>query len=85
MSEKKQRTRNIKAEWTPEVDALVYSRVIRVKTGGWSGETRNVVTGELSVSCAVELIRNLRKAVRQIRDYQVATLNNAVDRAEGPL
>ncbi len=85
MSNKKQRTRNIKLEWSPEVHARVYSRRIDVKTGGYAGQTKYVATGELSVGCAVELIRKLRAGLREIRDYQARTLNAAVDRAEGPL
>lgn len=45
----------------------------------------NQMTGELSVYCAVQLVRDLRRALRKIRDEETARLNQAVQNAEGDL
>lgn len=81
----KQRTRNLKMVFSPDVDADTRNHKIRVKTGGWSGNTKNQMTGELSVYCAVRLVRDLRRALRKIRDEETARLNQAVQSAEGDL
>lgn len=81
----KQRTRNLKMVFSPDVDADTWNHKIRVKTGGWSGNTKNQMTGELSVYCAVQLVRDLRRALRKIRDEETARLNQAVQSAEGDL
>lgn len=81
----KPRTRNLQITFTPNIEAKTYSKTIKVTTGSWSGKTINNMTGELSVFCAVELIRNLRRALRKIRDEETARLNQAVQNAEGDL
>lgn len=81
----KTRTRNLKIIFTPKVEAKSYSQTITVTTGSWSGKTMNSMTGEMSVHCAAQLIRNLRRALRQIRDEEIARLNQAVQSAEGDL
>ena len=81
----KQRTRNLKMVFSPDVDADTWNHKIRVKTGGWSGNAKNQMTGELSVYCAVQLVRDLRRALREIRDEETARLNQAVQSAEGDL
>ena len=81
----KQRTRNLEMVFSPGVDADTWNHKIRVKTGGWSGNTKNRMTGELSVYCAVQLVRDLRRALREIRDEETARLNKAVQDAEGDL
>lgn len=81
----KQRTRNLKMVFSPNVEANTYSRKITIKTGSHSGSTINRMTGELSVYCAVQLVRDLRRALRKIRDEETARLNQAVQNAEGDL
>lgn len=81
----KPRTRNLEITLMPKVEANAYSRTIRVETGGYSGMTRNQMHGELSVNCAVRLVRELRRALRKIRDDETARLNQAVQSAEGDL
>lgn len=81
----KQRTRNLEMVFGPTVEANTYSRKVIVRTGSWSGSTINRMTGELSVYCAVRLVRDLRRALRKIRDEETARLNQAVQSAEGDL
>lgn len=79
------RTRNLKMMFSPIVSVSSDGRQIIVKTGGWSGETTNRMTGALDVWCAVHLVRELRRALRKIRDEETARLNRAVQNAEGDL
>ena len=81
----KQRTRNLEMTFGPKVEANSYARTITVETGSWSGKTINKMKGEMSIYCAVRLIRDLRRALRQIRDEEAARLNRAVQNAEGDL
>ena len=78
-------TRKVDLVWSPEVLAVPSTQKIQIKTGSWKGETRYECTGELSVYCATNLIRNLRRALRKIRDDETAKLNNLVTEAEGSL
>jgi hypothetical protein len=77
-------TRKVRLEWTPKVQTISGQK-IRVETGSWHGETRYEATGELSIHCAVQLVRELRRALRKIRDEETARLEQAVTDAEGGL
>ena len=77
-------TRKVSLEWTAKVQTISGQR-IRIETGSWKGETRYEATGELSIYCAVQLVRDLRRALRKIRDEETARLAQAVTDAEGSL
>lgn len=78
-------TRKVALVWSPEVEAMASAQKIKLTTGSWKGETRWECTAEMSVYCAVSLIKKLRAALRKIRDEETAKLVNAVTDAEGPL
>lgn len=78
-------TRKVELIFSPEVEALPSVQKISIKTGSFKGVTRYECAGQLSVYCATNLIRNLRRALRKIRDEETAKLNNAVTEAEGSL
>ena len=80
MTARKTKHRNIDLEWTPEV--IVAGREIVVTTGVYRGNTRYKCKGELSMWCAARLVKELRKAMRQIRREQLASLNDAISDAE---
>lgn len=69
----------------PDVTAWTHSQKVIVQAGGFAGKVEFLVKGELSVNCAKNLIRELRKALRQIRDETRERLDKAVSDAEGPL
>jgi len=82
---KKTRTIKIPLTWLPQVEAQVYGQKVQIKTGAYPNTTRFECTGELSVNSTVRLIKELRKALRAIRDHQINAMNRAVTDAEGPL
>jgi hypothetical protein len=71
------------------VEGNNYTRCVVIRSGGWSGpagrEALFQVHGELSIECARELVKNLRRAMRKIRDESHDRLSRAVTEAEGPL
>lgn len=77
--------RNLRTTFTPDVKANEYRSTVLITTGTWKGAVRWNVTGELSLECTVRLIVELRKALRQVRDFQVQRVNAAVAKAEGPV
>ena len=81
----KEKTRRVNLHWSPEIEALTKSQKIRVKTGSYHGSTKFECTGEMSIYCATQMIRDLRRALRKIRDDETAKLNAQVNRAEAPL
>ena len=76
----KEKRRNLALEWTPEVK--VSGRDIVVTTGIFKGGTRWECKGELSIWCAAHLVKELRKAMRQIRRDQMQQMNSAIEEAE---
>lgn len=78
-------TRKIKLVFSPKVEAVPSLQKVRVSTGSWMGKTQYACAGDLSVYCAVQLVRELRRALRRIRDEETAKLANAVTDAEGGL
>lgn len=76
----------VKATVTPEVTPLYCEQKVRIASGGYAEPGgRWYVQGDLSPECTAKLIRNLRLALRQIRDVRVEELNKAVTSAEGPV
>lgn len=75
--------RKVKLAWSPQV--TIRERQVVVTSGGQQGATRYECTGELSCYCAEQLILELRKALRKIRDDETARLNGCVSRAEAAL
>lgn len=69
----------------PSVETLAYSQQVIVTTGGWCNDHPFTAKGKLSVTCAKNLIRELRKALHRIRDETRERLDKAVSDAEGPL
>lgn len=80
MSEKK---RNLPMDWSPKVEAHSYSHKITVSTGCYRGHTRYQFSGDLSIECATNFIRALRRALRAIRAESTERLQRAVEDAEG--
>lgn len=68
---------------TPAVQT--FGTKLILSASGWSGKTQVNVRGEMSMYCASQLVRNLRRAMRSIRDDEIRRLNDAVNSAEGPL
>lgn len=82
---KKRYPRNIKANFCPEVSTDCMAQRVVVTTGGFKGLQRYNVTADMSVTTAKNLILNLRKALREIRDVNIQRLNAAVAAAEAEL
>lgn len=78
-------TRKVKLDWCPKIEAIPGIQKIRVATGSFMGTTRFECAGELSIYCAVQLVRDVRRALRKIRDEETAKLATAVTEAEGGL
>jgi hypothetical protein len=70
---------------TPVVEAKLYDRKVTIMTGTLKGDTLWTCKGEMDLWCAVDLIKKLRKAVRNIRDFQHKDTDDAVSSAEGPV
>lgn len=79
----KNRTRKVHMQWSPSVS--VSGQSIKVESGSWAGKTRYECGGELDIWCAAYLVRELRRALRKIRDEEYSKLNGQVNRAEGEL
>jgi hypothetical protein len=77
--------RKIQATFCPKVAAESESKRVFVSTGGFQGRQQYKITCSMSVYTARELILNLRKALREIRDDNVRSLNATVSEAEKPL
>jgi hypothetical protein len=77
--------RKIQATLCPKVTAHSEGKRVEVLTGGFQGAQRYDVTCNMSIYTARELILNLRKALREIRDDNIRSLNGAVAEAEKPL
>ena len=77
--------RNLPMEFTPQVEGSYYGQLITVVTGCHRAGTEYKFKGSLSPECAAELVRNLRRALRKIRDDSANRLNRAVTSAEGDL
>lgn len=69
-----------------EVHGNAYSLKVTVHVEGEdSAGVRFTAEGEMEMHCARNLIRDLRLAMRRVRDEAIARLNKAVADAEGPL
>jgi hypothetical protein len=79
------RKRNLKLSHVSKVEALVYDDKIKVEVFARAGATEFTCTGELELWCATNLIRQLRTALRKVRDEKKRMLDQAVENAEGPL
>lgn len=77
--------RNLKLSYVRTVEGLVYDDKVKVEVFARTGDTEWTCTGELDFWCAAKLIRDLRAALREVRDGKTALLNGAVNQAEGPL
>lgn len=75
----------LKVTSTPEVEAKCYSQVVAIRASGWCGKDQFRIYAELEPHCARNLILELRKALRKIREETCARLQKAVADAEGPL
>lgn len=80
-----QYTRKVALVWSPKVEVFSQTQTIRLITGSWKGQTRYECQGDLHLHCAVHLVRELRRAIRKIRDDETAKLAEAVANAEGNL
>ena len=77
------RTTRVALVRTPKISTSW--QTIIVETGSMRGLQIFECRGELSTWCATQLIRDLRRALRKIRDEEIAKLNLAVTEAEGQL
>jgi hypothetical protein len=75
----------LRLTFNPKCAVNAYRQTITIETGFWSGPNQITARGELSVYCATNLIRELRKGLRQIRDENQLQLEHAIAQAEGPL
>lgn len=80
-----EKTRRFAMEFTPKVTPCASQDVVIVTTGEWRHGVKFEMTGKLSMWCAAQLVRELRRAMRQVRDQKTATLNECVNNAEGAL
>lgn len=72
--------RSIRATYTPQV--RVAGREIHITTVAIHGETRFEISGWLTPWCASSFVKDLRKALREIRAEQIRDLDSAVRNAE---
>ena len=79
------KNRNLKLVFAPTVRTSTAGQSMTIITGCRSGSVRWNVTGELAVWCAVQLIRDLRKGLRRIKDEETKRLADAITQAEGEL
>lgn len=69
----------------PQVTAETYGQKVLIKASGWAGTHMFEAQARMEVHCVRNFIRDLRRALRQIRDETTQRLAKAVDDAEGPL
>lgn len=79
------RKRNLKLSHVQKVEPQIYADKIRVQVLGRSTGIEWTCTLELDFYSAARIIRDMRKALRQVRDGKSALLNAAVEHAEEPL
>lgn len=77
--------RNLKLSHVQKVEAMVYDDKVKIQVFARAGSVEWTCTGELDMYCATRLVRDVRKAMRRVRDEKTAILNGCVQEAEGPL
>lgn len=77
--------RTLEMTYWPKITASSHSQKVTLTLGANIGCTEYTVLQPLDTYIVQELIRHLRKALRDIRDEELAKLTAAVDYAEGPL
>lgn len=70
--------------WIPKVE-VKGTATIRITTGTRPGAAILTCTQDLDMWAASQLVREIRRAMRQIRDDETARLLSCVNRAEGEL
>lgn len=75
----------LKVGHVKEVHANAYSQTITIHAEGFDGTRSFMVEGSLSPHCARNLILDLRKGLRSIRDETAKRLNDCVTDSEKPL
>lgn len=68
----KSHRRIVRPHTTPEVKADCYKREVRVTCEEWRNETKFLVDAQITTWCAINLIRNLRRALREIGAHDIA-------------
>jgi hypothetical protein len=69
----------------PTLEVRAHAQQIVVKSGVWVDGGKVEIRGTLEVHCARNLILELRRGLRQIRDETRQRLDKAVEVAEGAL
>lgn len=80
------RRRKFELTKCPEVTmGSYYEQKITIVTGTWKSGEEVICTARLDLVCAADLVRKLRRAMRETRNRIVQTANDAVEQAEGEL
>lgn len=79
------RRRNLKLSHVSKVEALVYDDKVAVEVFARTGGIEWTCKGQLEMWCAVKLVKDLRRAMRKVRDEKSAMLKHQVEEAEGPV
>jgi hypothetical protein len=82
--------RKLPLHFTPQVEVSGFNIIVKTgcfgvrskKTGSYTVEYE--FRGELSLHCAARLVKELRKALRKVRDIETINLNWHVTDAERP-
>lgn len=75
----------LKVGHVKEVHANSYNQTITIHAEGFDGTRTFMVEGTPQTHCARNLILDLRKALRQVRDETRKRLDNHVAESEAPL
>ena len=75
----------LKVNFVKEVYANSYNQTVSITAEGFDGTRNFLIVGTLQTHCVRELILDLRKALRQVRDETRKRLDNHVTESEVPL